>query len=132
MSLPVIEISDNMILWISYGLAFTLGLVVKDLLTAFVQGALFRFNRDFSEGDEVILDDEDAYIVSIGWRYTKFGVYKDHDILAWRYIPNTHIKAVKLEKIVRGSDAIKWYQRRHPERCNVVLKGTGDGQVTED
>ena len=126
MDMPVVEISNNMSLWIAYGLAFTLGLVVRDLLTSFVQGALFKFNRDFSEGDEVILDNEDAYIVSIGWRYTKFGVYKEGDILAWRYIPNTSIKGLKLEKIVRGSDAIKWYQRRHPNRCNVDLKDTKD------
>ena len=132
MDVPTIEISNSVSLWIAYGLAFTLGLVMKDLLTSFVQGALFKFNRDFSEGDEVILDDEDAYIVSIGWRYTKFGVYKEQDILSWRYVPNTRIQTLKLEKIVRASDSVKWYSRRHPDRCNVSIKGTGDGYTDED
>lgn len=120
MDIPLINLPDSTLLWVSSGLAFTLGLVVRDLLTSFVQGALFRLNDDFHEGDEVILDNEDAYIVSIGWRYTKFGVYKEGNILAWRYIPNTSIKNIKLEKIVRASDAAKWMQRRQKDVHQII------------
>ena len=43
------------------------------------------------------------------------------------FIPNDKIKEVKLEKIVRGSDALKWHRRRHPDK-NDAPKGTGNSR----
>ena len=59
----------------------------------------FRFNPAFNEGDEVILNDQDAIIVRIGLRETVFGVYSKKGYV-WRYIPNNKIQSLKLEKII--------------------------------
>ena len=67
--------------------------------TSFVKGAKFRFNPAFKEGDKVILDGNPALIVKIGLSETVFGVYGEEGY-TWRYVPNTRIEFLKLEKIV--------------------------------
>ena len=61
----------------------------------------FRINPAFKEGDKVILDGCPALIVKIGYSETVFGVY-GKDGYTWRYVPNTRIEYLKLEKIVVG------------------------------
>ena len=72
---------------------------VRDAATSFVKGAKFRFNPAFKEGDKVILDGNPALIVKIGLSETVFGVYGEEGY-TWRYVPNTRIEFLKLEKIV--------------------------------
>ena len=57
-------------------------------------------NPAFNEGDEVLLEGEDAMIVKIGARETVFGVYSDRGY-TWRYIQNARIPFLKLEKVVK-------------------------------
>ena len=89
--MPTIELSEYYVEFI--------GLSIRDAATSFVKGAKFRFNPAFKEGDKVILDGNPALIVKIGLSETVFGVYGEEGY-TWRYVPNTRIEFLKLEKIV--------------------------------
>lgn len=80
-------------------LTLLLGLWIKDTISSFLGGMKFKMNPHFKEGDKVILDDQQAMIVKIGWSQSVFGVY-GKDGYTWRFIPNKRIDFVKLEKIV--------------------------------
>ena len=71
----------------------------KDFATNFMQGLKFRFNPAWNEGDEVLLEGEQALIVKIGLRETVFGTYGSNGY-TWRYVPNERIQFLKLEKII--------------------------------
>lgn len=102
--MPEIDLSQNMIGWISFALAFTIGFILKDMLTNVAQGIMFRFSSQFKEGDHVIIDEEDAIIVNIGLRYTKFGIFKENGSYAWLYLPNDKIKNQKIERVIRTKE----------------------------
>ena len=97
--MPTIELSAYYVEFIGFLLTLIVGLSVRDAATSFVKGAKFRFNPAFKEGDKVILDGNPALIVKIGLSETVFGVYGDEGY-TWRYVPNTRIEFLKLEKIV--------------------------------
>ena len=75
------------------------GLALKDYSVSFIKGLKFKLNSQFNEGDKVLLDGEQAMIIKIGMGTTVFGVYSK-DGYTWRYISNTKIESLKLEKIV--------------------------------
>tara|TARA_B100000131_G_scaffold203653_1_gene195558 strand:+ start:1319 stop:1732 length:414 start_codon:yes stop_codon:yes gene_type:complete len=97
--MPTIELSAYYVEFIGFLLTLMAGLAIRDWAGSFVKGAKFRFNPAFQEGDKVILDGQPALIVKIGLSETVFGVYGD-DGYTWRYVPNTRIEFLKLEKIV--------------------------------
>ena len=94
-----IELSAYYVEFIGFLLTLIVGLSIRDAATSFVKGAKFRFNPAFKEGDKVILDGNPALIVKIGLSETVFGVYGEEGY-TWRYVPNTRIEFLKLEKIV--------------------------------
>ena len=97
--MPTIELSAYYVEFIGFLLTLIVGLSIRDAATSFVKGAKFRFNPAFKEGDKVILDGNPALIVKIGLSETVFGVYGEEGY-TWRYVPNTRIEYLKLEKIV--------------------------------
>ena len=97
--MPPIELSEYYVEFIGFLLTLIVGLSVRDAATSFVKGAKFRFNPAFKEGDKVILDGNPALIVKIGLSETVFGVYGEEGY-TWRYVPNTRIEFLKLQKIV--------------------------------
>ena len=97
--MPTIELSAYYVEFIGFLLTLIVGLSIRDAATSFVKGAKFRFNPAFKEGDKVILDGDPALIVKIGLSETVFGVYGEEGY-TWRYVPNTRIEFLKLEKIV--------------------------------
>ena len=97
--MPTIELSEYYVEFIGFLLTLIVGLSIRDAATSFVKGAKFRFNPAFQEGDKVILDGNPALIVKIGLSETVFGVYGEEGY-TWRYVPNTRIEFLKLEKIV--------------------------------
>ena len=85
-------------------LVLVITLMFKDYATKVAKGLAFKMNKNFQEGDKVILDGEKALIVRIGLTETVFGVTKsggewDGDYV-WRYVPNERIPFLKIEKIV--------------------------------
>ena len=97
--MPTIELSAYYVEFIGFLLTLIVGLSIRDAATSFVKGAKFRFNPAFKEGDKVILDGNPALIVKIGLSETVFCVYGEEGY-TWRYVPNTRIEFLKLEKIV--------------------------------
>jgi hypothetical protein len=77
-----------------------ISLMIKDFATKLSKGLAFSMNKQFKEGDHVLLDDESALIVKIGLVQTVFGVNKDSGDYIWRYVPNERISHLKLEKVV--------------------------------
>ena len=77
-----------------------IGMAIKDGAAAMAKGMMFRFNGVFKEGDIVFLDGERALIVKIGILQSVFGITKDDGAYCWRYISNTKMDNLKLEKIL--------------------------------
>ena len=97
--LPTIELSDFYIEFIGYALSILVMLWIKDAIGSFLEGMKFRNNKHFKEGDKVLLEGQQAMIITIGWRQSVFGVY-GKDGYTWRFIPNKRIESLNLEKIV--------------------------------
>lgn len=76
------------------------GMAIKDAGAAIAKGMMFRFNAVFKEGDIVFLDGERAIIVKIGVLQSVFGITKEDGTYCWRYISNTNMDKLKLEKIL--------------------------------
>lgn len=74
-------------------------LILKDVATNIARGLKFYRNPAFMPGDKVILDGEIATIISIGFTETIFAITRD-DITSWRYVANTRIDYLKLEKVL--------------------------------
>jgi len=94
------DISTWIVPFVQIGFTFVLILMTKDWLTSIAQGLLFSFNPTFNESDVVFLDGERAIIVKLGLLTTVFGISKPDGTYCWRYVPNTKVNNLKLEKII--------------------------------
>ena len=101
--LPEITLDPSTILWIQALLAIIVALAVKDIATEFVQGLLFKYQPHFKQGDHVIVDGDRGILVSVGYRTAVFRIEKDDGMIAWRYVPNSRIRSLRLEKIVEDN-----------------------------
>lgn len=100
------------------------GLALKDYSVSFIKGLKFKLNSQFNEGDKVLLDGEQAMIIKIGMGTTVFGVY-GRDGYTWRYISNTKIESLKLEKIVdKDLHQDSAYEKR--QKLKNILEGKED------
>ncbi len=98
------EITELILPYIGMVLIVVFGFMFKDFATKLSKGIAFSMNKQFQEGDHVLLDGERALIVKVGITQTVFGVTKvggelDGDYI-WRYVPNERIDFLKLEKII--------------------------------
>ena len=100
------------------------GLALKDYSVSFIKGLKFKLNSQFKEGDKVLLDGEQAMIIKIGMGTTVFGVY-GRDGYTWRYISNTKIESLKLEKIV-DKDLHQDSAYEKAKKLKDILEGKGD------
>jgi hypothetical protein len=99
-----IEITEFILPYIGMVVIVVFGFMLKDFATKWGKGIAFQLNKQFQEGDHVLIDGERALIVKIGMTQTVFGVTKsngefDGDYV-WRYVPNERIEFLKLEKII--------------------------------
>ena len=99
-----LEITELLLPYIGMVMIVIIGFMIKDFATKMSKGIAFSMNKQFQEGDHVLLDGERALIVKIGMTQTVFGIQKtngefDGDYI-WRYVPNERIDYLKLEKIV--------------------------------
>jgi len=100
------------------------GLALKDYSVSFIKGLKFKLNSQFNEGDKVLLDGEQAMIIKIGMGTTVFGVY-GKDGYTWRYISNTKIESLKLEKIVdKDLHQDSAYEKK--QKLERILRGEKD------
>ena len=99
-----VDITEFLLPYIGMVLIVIFGFMLKDFATKMSKGIAFSMNKQFQEGDHVLIDGERALIVKIGFTQTVFGVTKsngefDGDYV-WRYVPNERIDYLKLEKII--------------------------------
>ena len=99
-----IEITEFLLPYIGMVMIVIIGFMIKDFATKFSKGLAFSMNKQFQEGDHVLIDGEKALIVKIGITQTVFGVTKaggeyDGDYV-WLYVPNEKITNLKIEKII--------------------------------
>ena len=106
------QLANYLAPFVSGMIALVVSLWVKDTAGRIAKGLSFKFNGQFKEGDEVILDGERALIVKIGMTQTVFGIYrtsKESTKIShyWRYVPNERIPFLHLERIVADNDDIE-------------------------
>ena len=95
-----LNITSFLIPWASALLSIIIALMIKDWATSFAKGLKFKMNRDFNPGDVVLLDSEEAVIITIGVTKTVFEKVNNRGIV-WRYVPNERLAYLKLEKVIR-------------------------------
>lgn len=104
MEAELLNISKDFTTWLTpmivVGLTFITLMFIKETLIEVVKGLRFRLNPTFKESDIVFLDSERAIIVKLGLLTTVFGVTKPDGTYCWRYVPNSLIHKLKLEKII--------------------------------
>ena len=95
-----LSITSFLMPWIAVLVSIIMSLLIKDWATSFAKGLKFKMNRDFNPGDIVLLDGEEAVIITVGITKTVFEKVNKKG-LVWRYVPNERLAYLKLEKIVR-------------------------------
>ena len=96
-----LDITGFLMPWLAALLSIIIALMIKDWATSFAKGLKFKMNRDFNPGDVVLLDGEEAVIITIGVTKTVFEKVNNRGIV-WRYVPNERLAYLKLEKVVRS------------------------------
>ena len=99
------EVTDLILPWIGVLISIVVFLWFKDFASELAKGLAFKWDPHFQEGDLVWLEDEPATIVKIGTTQTIFGIVNGRGYI-WRFVPNSEIHSVKLEKII--SDKIHY------------------------
>ena len=82
---------------IATGLVIVVGLIMKDILSAAAFGVMFYLDRNFHEGDTVYINGQLSTIIKIS--LTK-SIFKMHDNNRWKYVHNSRIRFLDLEKVV--------------------------------
>ena len=95
-----LDITNFIMPWIAILVSLMVAFWFKDFVGQFMTGMKFKMDPGFNEGDNVLLEGEDAMIVKIGARQTVFGVYSNRGY-TWRYISNDKIYSLKLEKVIK-------------------------------
>ena len=72
-----LQITEFLLPYIGMVMIVIIGFMIKDYATKLSKGIAFSWNKQFKEGDKVILDGERALIVKIGMTQTVFGIEKD-------------------------------------------------------
>ena len=77
--------------------------LVRSFADQLVHGMVWRRGRRYNENDVVLVDDEYARIVRIGWFFTEFYIYKLNDvqepITGWSLmVANDKLRDMKIKK----------------------------------
>lgn len=80
-------------------LIIIIGLIIKDILSAASFGLMFYLDKNFNEGDLVYINGQMATIIKIS--FTK-SIFKMYDNNRWKYVHNSRIRFLDLEKIIES------------------------------
>lgn len=97
-----LDATEFLLPWIAILVSVIAALMVKDWTVAIVRGMRFKMSPAFNPGDLVLLEGEEAVIISIGLIRTIFE-RTENSATVWRYVPNERLAFLKLEKVVRPS-----------------------------
>ena len=132
--MAALELTEFLLPYIGMVLIVIFGFMLKDFATKMSKGIAFSMNKQFQEGDHVLIDGERALIVKIGFTQTVFGVTKsggDFDTdYVWRYVPNERIEFLKLEKIIFDHTPLNNKSRiaDNKEQIEEIKNGTEEGK----
>ena len=132
--LAALEMTEFLLPYIGMVMIVIFGFMLKDFATKMSKGIAFSMNKQFQEGDHVLIDGERALIVKIGFTQTVFGVTKsggDFDTdYVWRYVPNERIEFLKLEKIIFDHTPLNNKSRiaDNKEQIEEIKNGTEEGK----
>ena len=132
--LAALELTELLLPYIGMVMIVIFGFMLKDFATKMSKGIAFSMNKQFQEGDHVLIDGERALIVKIGITQTVFGVTKsggDFDTdYVWRYVPNERIEFLKLEKIIFDHTPLNNKSRiaDNKEQIEEIKNGTEEGK----
>jgi hypothetical protein len=132
--MAALEMTEFLLPYIGMVMIVIFGFMLKDFATKMSKGIAFSMNKQFQEGDHVLIDGERALIVKIGFTQTVFGVTKsngefDGDYV-WRYVPNERIDYLKLEKIIFDHTPLNNKNRiaDNKEQIRELKNGTEEGK----
>ena len=125
-----LKLTELLMPWIAILLSLIIAFWLKDFAQNLLIGIKFRMNSAFNEGDKVLLDGNDAIIVKIGIRDTVFGVYSERGY-TWRYVPNTRIPMLKLEKIVNPELHLDTEEEK-AEKLQQMIDALQDKRINEN
>ena len=132
--MAALEMTEFLLPYIGMVMIVIFGFMLKDFATKMSKGIAFSMNKQFQEGDHVLIDGERALIVKIGFTQTVFGVTKsngefDGDYV-WRYVPNERIDYLKLEKIIFDQTPLNNKNRiaDNKEQIRELKNGTEEGK----
>ena len=132
--MAALELTEFLLPYIGMVMIVIFGFMLKDFATKMSKGIAFSMNKQFQEGDHVLIDGERALIVKIGITQTVFGVTKsggDFDTdYVWRYVPNERIEFLKLEKIIFDHTPLNNKSRiaDNKEQIEEIKNGTEEGK----
>ena len=133
--LAAAEMTEFLLPYIGMVMIVIFGFMLKDFATKMSKGIAFSMNKQFQEGDHVLIDGERALIVKIGFTQTVFGVTKsngefDGDYV-WRYVPNERIDYLKLEKIIFDHTPLNNKSRiaNNKEQIEEIKNGKEEGNL---
>ena len=133
--MAALEMTEFLLPYIGMVMIVIFGFMLKDFATKMSKGIAFSMNKQFQEGDHVLIDGERALIVKIGFTQTVFGVTKsngefDGDYV-WRYVPNERIDYLKLEKIIFDHTPLNNKSRiaNNKEQIEEIKNGKEEGNL---
>ena len=133
--MAALEMTEFLLPYIGMVMIVIFGFMLKDFATKMSKGIAFSMNKQFQEGDHVLIDGERALIVKIGFTQTVFGVTKsggDFDTdYVWRYVPNERIEFLKLEKIIFDHTPLNNKTRiaNNKEQIEEIKNGKEEGNL---
>lgn len=81
-------------------IGFALVGMFKSNIVEFFQGIKFRFNRDFNEDQEILLEKEKAIITKIGIFNTKVYMIYPDGTMTMRKFKNSAMEKLRMEKLL--------------------------------
>lgn len=96
-----LQLTTFLMPWLTILISIIMAMMIKDWATSLAKGIKFKLSNAFNPGDVVLLDGEEAVIITIGVTKTVFEKVNDRGIV-WRYVPNERLAFLKLEKVVRS------------------------------
>ena len=124
------ELTDIILPWIAILISLVIAIWFKEFATGLAKGLKFKMNKAFNAGDQVILDGQDAVIVSIGTSETVFGIYSDKGY-TWRYVPNERIAMLKFEKVI-NPDVHKDSDKEKAEKLQALIDRNQDVNIIKN
>ena len=124
------DLTTMILPWVAILISLIVAIWFKDFATGMAKGLKFKMNKAFNAGDQVILDGQDAVIVSIGTTETVFGIYSEKGY-TWRYVPNERIAMLKLEKVI-NPDVHKDSDKEKAEKLQALIDRNQDVNIIKN